>query len=278
MTAPHPLQYHGDHRTPTLTSRPRATPTPSTAAQAVTPAVVNQKIAVAAATLTTKAYTDQQDALRAHKTDVTAADTLYVATTQLGVPGGLATLDVNGFLPAAAIPAGIVTDRVARCFSVVSPAGVLGGTPSGTGAVGTVQLTGTHTVSTTVPREYQIASIPVPDLGYAYRPLPLAWVQGKAGGTDPGSRHQGNNNYGLLTVMAPPEVGNTVYAAGVCTGSPYFDMYAAVPYAQQGQTPLSVPAVNGALEFRLYGSCWSGGTYIFSPANIIYFVLCFPAL
>ena len=215
--------------------------------------------------------------LRAHKTDVTAADAAYIATTALGAPSGVASLDASGFLPAAQLPAGIVTDRVARCFSVASPAGVLGGTPSGTAAVGTVQLTGEHTVTTTVPREYQIAQIPVPDLGYAYRPLPFAWVAGRAGGTVPDTRHNGNSNYGLLSVLAPP--GNdTVYAAGVCTATPYPDMYAVVPYAQPGQTPLTVPAINGAQEFRLYGSCWSGASYIFAPVNLVYFVLCLPAL
>ena len=278
MTAPGALRYVGRPPDSDGCIAPKSYADTQYAAQAVTTAIVNNKIAIAAGTLTTKAYVDQQDALRAHKTDVSAADANYVVTTALGAPNGVASLDASGFLPAAQLPAGIVTDRVARCFSIVSPAGVLGGTPGGTEAVGSVQLTGEHVVSTTVPREYQIATISVPDLGYAYRVLPFAWVAGKAGGDIPATRHTGNSNYGLLSVMAPPEVGDTVYAAGVCTGTPYADMYGVVPYATPGQTPLTVPAINGALELRLYGSCWSGGAYIFAPVNLVYFVLCLPAL
>lgn len=245
----------------------------------VTTTIVNNIIAAAAVNLTDQTYVDAQDALRAHKNDVTAADNLYVALSALGAAGGVASLDGSGNIPAGQIPAGVRTDRVAACYSVAHTGTLplLGGTPNTTaGAIGTINLASgvTHTVSTTTVREYQLASIVIPDPGFPWKPLPFAWVQGNSSsGTNPGTRQSGNGNYGLLTCMPPSGVSDTVYGLGLCTASYVTDTYAMTPYAATNQTHTSVPAINGSLELDLYGCLWSGTTYTFVGTNLNFLVL-----
>lgn len=256
------------------------------ASLAVTTTVVNQLIATAAQNLTTKSYADAEDALLAHKTDVTAADNSYLAATALGVASGVASLDSSGNLTAAQLPAsGLFTDRVATAYSVAQPSTglpVLGGTLSTvTGAVGSVLLGvgASHTVTTTTVREFQMASLVIPDPGYPWRPLPFAWVQGNSsGGTNPGTRLSGNGDYGLITCCPPSGVSNTVYGVGVCTASFVTDTYLLTPYAGANQTPLSAPPITGGLELDLFGSCWSGTSYTFYGTNLVYFCLVVPSL
>lgn len=249
------------------------------ATSAVTTSVVNTRIASAAALLTSASYADTQDALRAHKAEVLAADELYFPTTALGATNGVASIDSDGFVPTAQLPQ-LLTDRVATCYSVVSPtAGLWGATTAGTsGAVGSISFTTTLTATSTSPREQQLASIPVPDPGYPWRPLPFAWVMGKGGGTAPATRKVGTGNYGMLSVMPPSGVSNVIYGLGLCSASSVNDVYPVLPFAQTNQTPTNVPPVTGALTLNLYGACWSGTNYVYSAANLVYFVLVVPAL
>lgn len=115
------LQYVG--RTPdsdsTVTPKSYADSQESTLA--VTTSIVNGIIAAGAVPLTNQAYVDNQDALRAHKTDVTAADANYLALSSLGVANGAASLDSFGNLVAAQIPTvGLQTDRVIQYYSLAN--------------------------------------------------------------------------------------------------------------------------------------------------------------
>ena len=251
---------------------------------AVNSSYVNAQIASVVSTLTNQSYVDSEDALRAHKSAVTTADNSYVAATALNAANGVAGLDVNGNLISSQFPtSGVVTDRVTQCYSVASPSGgqgLFGGVLSSvTGAVGTILLSGSHTVGTSSIREYKLASIPIPDPGFPWRPLPFAWVQGSsASGGVPASRQVGNGNYGLLAVMPPAGVSDQVYGAGICTGSSVTDTYPVLPYAAANQSPTTVPAISGSLELDLFGSCWSGTSYTFYAANLVYLVMVVPAL
>lgn len=259
-------------------------------ALAVTTSVVNVLLASAAVNLTSKSYVDSGDGAHAQQAAVTAADANYVAATRLGAASGVAKLDGSGNLTSTMVPtSGAVTDRVAQCYSIGTTsgsAGGLGGLVGGlvntvAGAVGTILLaSGTsHTVSTTSPREYKIATVTIPDPGFPWRPLPFAWVQGNAsGGTNPGFRIQGNADYGMLTCMPPSGVSDQVYGLGVATGSFFTDTYLLTPFAAASQTNTSVPAVTGGLTLDLYGSCWSGTSYTWIGTNLNYFIWVVPAL
>lgn len=278
------LKYVGRNPDSDSTVVPKSYADSQNANLSVTTTIVNNIIASAAVNLTDQNYVDAQDSLRAHKTDVTAADANYVALSQLGVAGGVASLDSSGNLLSGQVPSGIRTDRVATCYSVTHSGTLplLGGTPSGTtGAVGTIMLApgATHTVATTSVREYQLASLVIPDPGYPWRPLPFAWVQGNSGqAANPGTRQIGTGNYGLLTCCPPSGVSDTVYGLGLCTASFVTDTYALGPYALANQTHASVPAINGGLELDLYGCLWSGTTYTFVGTNLNFFVIVVPSL
>lgn len=255
------------------------------AALAVTTTIVDNIIATAAVNLTSQAYVDAQDGLRAHRSDVTAADATFVASTALGAASGVASLDSGGNLVSTQVPSsGVVTDRIFKCYSLAQTGTlpVLGGTSgSVTGAIGT-QLLGsgsTRTVNTTNVREFKLASIPVPDPGFPWRPLPFAWIQGNSSASPvPANRQVGTGNFGLVTCCPPSGVSDTVYGIAICTGSYFTDTYMLTPFAGANQTHLSVPPINGALQLDLYCSCWSGTTYSFLGANLTFFVLVVPSL
>lgn len=252
---------------------------------AVTTSIVNGIIAAGAVPLTNQAYVDNQDALRAHKTDVTAADATFVALSSLGTANGVASLDSFGNLVATQIPSvGLQTDRIIQYYSVsnTGTAPILGGSASSVpGAVGNIILTpgSSHTVGTTLVREFQLASLVIPDPGYLWRPLAFAWVQGNSsGGTAPSGRQVGNGNYGLLSIMPPSGVSNVIYSLGICTGSIATDTYVVLPSAIANTTPLTQPAISGGLELDLFGCCFSGNTYTYLGTNLTMFVLVVPSL
>lgn len=88
------------------------------AAAAVTTGAVSTLITSTQALLTTRTYADAQDLLVAHKTDVTTADLAYLDATRLNAASGIAGLDSSGNLLSAQVPSGVLTDRVAQCFSL----------------------------------------------------------------------------------------------------------------------------------------------------------------
>jgi len=252
-------------------------------AAVVTPDYVNAQVAQVAPYLTTKSYVDQQNALYAQQSAVTAADNTYVANSALNAPNGVAGLDPSGDLPAARIPNGVRVDRVIDSYSVgfqAAAAGVLGGTLSTmTHAIGVPLLTGSRFVSSQVVRELALAMVVIPDPGYPWIPLPFGWVAGNAAGGDkPSVRTAGNSNYGQLTVMPPHSVSDQVYGMGICTASYYTGYYPIMPAAFETQTPTTVPPINGGLELDLYGCCFAGQNYQFFAANMSFWVLVVPAL
>jgi hypothetical protein len=247
----------------------------------VTTAYVNAQIALAAEQLTTQSYVDTQNQQLAQQAAVTATAASYIARTKLSAASGLAQCDGSGDLLAAQVPSGLLTDRVAKCYSIgYSSANAVGGLASSvSGATGTAFLTpgNSQSVATTTAREFKMASISVPDPGYPWRVWPFGWVQGNSGlASQPTSRAIGTGQYGLLTVMPPASVSNQVYGIGIASGSYTNDWYPIVPYAAAGQTPTSVPPIEGALELDLYACCWSGTTFTFL-GGFSYWVLVLPA-
>lgn len=256
------LSYRGRNPDSDGTIVPKSYADSSQAVLAVTTTVVNNLINTTAANLVLPSYVDQQDALYAKKTAVTTADANYLPTTALGAASGVGQLDSGGNVPVGQLPAGLLTDRVFKCYpgQLLLSSGVQ------------------HQVTTTGLREFQLGACVIPDPGYPWRPWPFAWVQGNAGGTSPGTRQQGNGNYGLLTVMPPSGVSDQVYGVGICTASLAPDLYALTPHAGLNQTHVSVPAVTGGLELDLFGCCFSGNNFVFGGTNLSFFVLVIPSL
>lgn len=261
------LKYVGRTPDSDSTVAPKSFVDTTNTSLAVTTDYVTNAINLEAANLSLQSYVDTQDNLRAHKTDVDAADALYVASSKLGAASGVASLDSSGNLTASQVPAGIVTDRLALSYNATT--------------MGSVFLTGsnTHTVTTTGIREFRLATLTVPDPGFPWRPIPFGIVCGGAtGASAPATRYLGTGNYGLLTVCPPSGVSNTVYGIGLCTGTFFLDFFPIIPYAGTNQNPTSVPAITGSLQLDLYGCCWSGSTYTFAGLNMMFSVLVMPSL
>ena len=102
-------------------------------------------------------------------------------------------------------------------------------------------------------------------------------MQGDSSHADkPTARTLGTGSYGLLTV-SPPGDNTKIYGVGICAGSYYTDSYPVLPYAGAGQTPTTLPPINGGLELDLMASVWSGTTYSFYSANLVFGILVVPA-
>lgn len=145
-------------------------------------------------------------------------------------------------------------------------------------AIGNLLFSPSMTISGTSSPQ-QMAEITIPDPGYPWRPIPYGLVSGDSSGTTkPSLRTTGTSCYGLVTVAPDPAISTQVYGIGICTGSWFTDSYPITPYAAAGQTPTSVPPINGGMQLYLYGSVWSGTTYTFYANSLSYGILVVPAL
>lgn len=227
---------------------------------AVTTSFINSEIArvISANNLQTTTYVDNQDALVAKLSAVTAADTLYVDSTARNTT--VAGLDSSGMLISTQLPNTIVTDRVARSH------------------VGSASFSGTYTCNTTTVREKKLATVSIPDPGFAYIPLPFGFVTGYAGGTPGLYPWSGNGTCGQLVVCPPQGSGDTIYGFGSGTDSPTAGLCPVLPYGASNATPGNRPAVNGALTLDLYGSCFQGSGYTYSSTGLSFFVIVVPAM
>ena len=236
------------------------------ATKIVDTAFINAEIAqeIIDQVLQTTSYVDTQDALRAKKTAVDAADANYVLDTALNAANGVAGLDSSGNLISSQVPTGIVTDFVVQSFKA-----------TGAGLI----LSGEQQVTTTAVRAFKIATLAVTDPGYPWIPIPFGGVMGWSGGTPPGSRLIGTGTTGKLVVCPPSGQGDDIYGIGICTGA--FDKptpYMVVPYGSSSLTPSTRPPLTGGKTLDLYGSCFAGSGYVFSSAVLFFHVMAFPAV
>ena len=235
------------------------------AATLVTTSFVNNQCTIASANLVNQTWIDQQVANYSTQATVAAYESAnFIPLTALGAASGIAQSDSGGLVPIGVLPGTIVTERVATSYNAATS--------------GTVYLSGTHAVSTTNLREYLIASLPIPDPGYPWIPIPFATITGQALGTASNSRLLGNGNPGLLTVTPP--TGAAVYGAGVCAADTRPNIYQVVPGVSPvgSITPATQPPISGALTLNLYGCCWNtGGSYQFSSVGLTFHILVVPA-
>ena len=176
-------------------------------------------------TLASIRYVDQQDALRAQKTAVTAADEAYFPATN----HNLATLDSTGFVPTGMYPPNVISNRTSKFYESAASGG---------------------TVSTAGYRSLLLGTVTIPDPGYPYVVLPFAWVSGSDPYGTAVSRWVGTGSTGKLVVM-PTTGGDVIYGWGICAGSSSSSAHPVTPAASMGVT---AQKVFGSLTLGLYGS------------------------
>jgi hypothetical protein len=236
---------------------------------AVTNAFIDQQVANQGHDLVNQAFVDQQVANYAPTTAVDAALSAYAPITALGVASGVAQADGTGLIPSAQLPT-LVTNRLALSYNIAT---------TGTNFLGSAS----YTTTTTNVNEYIIASIPIPDPGFAWYPLAFAYISAQTGGSSSGSRFVGNGNFGYLTVSPPAAVSATIYAAGICTDSPITNWYQAMPSAiasntTQPQTPTNTPPILGGLTLNLAACCWQGNAYTWNGPGLVFHIIVIPAI
>lgn len=196
-------------------------------------------------------YVDTQDSLRARKTLVDSADAGYLPVTMLGSASGVARLGADVYIPNAQLPT-VITERIPFFKDADS-----------------IFLSDTREVTSLNPKEYQAASLAIPDIGYPYTPLFFAVVRGGAVNGAVVSRAMGNGNYGQISVIRSD---NTRYGYTVTSGQRGYEFFTCLPTSDI-QTPLSGPAT-----FGLYLGLQSGGTYTFTSEGLQFYVICLPGV
>lgn len=218
-------------------------------AVSVTDGYIDGKVGVHAANtgLVTESYVDNADHARATKVAVDAADALYVPLSQRGVAGGVASVGSSGFVPSGQLPA-LRTER-----------------PSLTIPATTVFLSSEQTISGTTTKTYQAALIEIPDPGYPYLLMPMAFVSGRSTGTLDHSPRVGGTSRGKMAILGQDD---TVYGGGIADNS-----FATAVHPVLPTTINTAPVpVAGATTLRLWLSLHSGASgYVFSPVLFRFF-------
>lgn len=213
---------------------------------------IDNQVAPVAATLAVQSYVDAQDATKAKKTYVDSQDALYVPAIQRGAASGVAPLNASVQVPAANVPSGIVTDRVAVAAPTM-----------------TLIMTGVQTVtSTTNTKEFLAATLAFPDPGYPWVPLLSGQVVGNATGTDP-TNGWGKGVYAQAIVF---DSNNNVWARTVTTSNYHSAAFPLQPWAVSGQASMTI---TGPMTLSLYLSLFSRASgvtenYQFTPTGMIF--------
>jgi hypothetical protein len=220
---------------------------------------INSEVAAqaSAAGLVNPAYVDQQDNLRALKTAVDAADQNYVPTTQVGQANGVVPLDNNSYVTSPYLPT-VQTNRKPLFVPATS-----------------IIISGQYQATSNNPKEYQAASLTIPDPGYPYVPLIFAQVLGGSTLGASANRMMGTGSYGQISVLRNDD---TKYSWCLTTAHRHMAMHTALPFADNSVNPGNRLPIEGAVDFSLWLSLWSGSTYTFASAGLTFFALVYPGL
>lgn len=214
-------------------------------------AFIDSAVAAEMVDRVTPDYVNTQDGFRAHKAAVDTADAGYLLATTLGAASGVARLGADVYIPSAQLPT-VTTERIPFFKNADS-----------------IFLSDIREVTSLNPKEYQAASLAIPDLGYPYTPLFFAVVRGGAANGTVVSRAMGNGNYGQISVIRSD---NTRYGYTVTSGQRGYESFTCLPTSDV-QTPLS-----GAATFGLYLGLQSGSTYTFTSEGLRFYCVCLPGV
>lgn len=218
-------------------------------------AYINTSVTAQSSGLVTQSYVDTQDGLRATKTNVDSQDALYAPTSSVGAANGLVPLDNNAYVLSANLPT-LVTNRKPVYVPATS-----------------ITLSGSRDVITTNAREYQAASLSIPDPGYPYIPLLFAQIQGGAVNTAPSGIGLGTASYGQVSILRSD---NVKYGWCLCTSSNMLNFHTAIPFGDSTINPTTMPPIQGASTFGLWLALWSGTNYTFTSTDLNFHALVYP--
>lgn len=217
-------------------------------------AYVNSEVTAVSSGLSTPAYVDDQDNLRAKTANVNSADNNYIPLTQKGQANGVASLGSDNYIIASQLPT-LVTERK-PVFKNAD----------------TVYLTGVRAVTTTNAKEFKAATLTIADPGFPYIPLVLSSIQGGATTGAQGPKSVGTGNYGQVSVLDP---NNKKYGWAICGDLKSYAFHTVIPYgAPLTDEPVSV---SGPLTLDLWLGLWAGSTYVFTDDSFVFSVLIYPS-
>ena len=239
-----PLRYVGRYPDTEGAISPRSYADAANERTKVTGDFINQAVDAQVHSLATTAYVDQQDALRAFKTNVTGADNDYIPNTG----HGLSTLNWVNKVEEAQINTGaVVTNRQAVFLSATG---------------------GGSQVTSSLHKAQQLVGIVVNDPGWPYVIVPFGWVEGSdPNGTSP-SRWSGTGNAGKVIVMA--ETADRYFGMGLCASSTRSSRYPVMP------APIGNQRLTGNTLVGMYGSMLTervGASYTFGSASLTLLIL-----
>jgi hypothetical protein len=221
-------------------------------------AYVNSAVAAVGTTLVTPSYVDSEDALQAHKTDVTAADTLYVPVSSKGVANGVPSLDASVYIPSGQLGT-VQTSR--------KPVA---------GGAATIILSGDRELLSINPKEYKVASLTIADPGFPYIAFAFASVRGGSVNGVQAGVDKGTGNYAQLSILG--DLDDRRYGWMVTTGQKQIDTNMVVPYGELNSTPLTLTPVTGALTLDLYAGLYGGTTYTINSTSLAFWAIAYPAI
>lgn len=218
-------------------------------------AYVNNAVATEATGLVLPSYVDAGDATRAKKADVDAADANYVLQSDRGATNGVASTDINNFIPSAQLPT-VQTSRL-PVFKDVD----------------TTSLTGNQQLTVVGLKGFQAASLTIADPGFPYVPLAFAMVQGGSINGTQNANGLGTGNYGQISILRSTD--DVKFGWMVTSGQKQLDFHTVVPFG----TLNTVPApINGSLTLNLWLGLYGGTTYTFNPTGLQFWAIAYPAM
>lgn len=209
----------------------------------------------AAAGLVAQSYADQQDALRARKANVDAADALYVPLTQRGAANGVVPLDDNSYIPTQYLP----TIQTERKVGYVAAQNIL--------------LNGDRLCTAINPKEYLAATLTIPDPGFPYVPLVFAQILGGSVNGNAANRGMGTGSYGQVSILRADD---TKQSWCLATSHKTLAYHTALPFGDNTVNPNTRPLMEGQQVFNLWLGLWSGNTYTFNSTGLAFYALVFP--
>lgn len=253
------MQYVGRAPDADTTVTPKGYTDTRYAAVKVDNTYVNNQTATQAVNLVTPGYVDTQDAQRALKTAVDAADGNYLPLTQRGAASGVAPLDGTTSIPSANLPTGIQTLRK----PVFVPAT-------------TTPFTATQVLTTVALKGYKAATLSITDPGFPYIPMFFAMVQcGSLNGTqsDP---LLGTGNFGQISVLRDSD--DAKYSWTLTGSQKTNDFALCIPFADTTINPTSRPVLTGNQAFSLWFGLYSGSTITFNTPGFNFFCMVYPGM
>lgn len=216
---------------------------------------INSEVASQSTGLVNQAYVDQQDALRAKKTDVDAADALYVPTSDVGVNGGLVPVDANILID----PSRLGTVQTERKAIFVQ---------------GTQNITADRVVQTISAKEFKAGTLSVSDPGFPYIPIIIAQMRGGSVFGNAVNRGMGTGSFAQMSVLRASD--DLKFSWCLCTPHKTIGTHTAIPFADNTTTPAS-RVCTGANVFDLWIGLFSGTTFTFNTAAFNYYAMIYPA-